>query len=269
MKLRRVIHRGGGAPAKFVPAPQTQGPTAVGVLSAVVFAALVLATFGAFFVAQRLKGAPSQLQQLSATRLFSPNADGRKDVARLGFLLTSSATVTIDVVDSGGSPVARVFGPSSVERYRRVRTRWNGTAGDADHRAPDGRYRYLLRRNSSTTTLPLTVTLDATPPAVRLEARTVSRRGRLVAALKLRSPGRRRTLLVFRRVGNVWRSFGARQVLPFGQTNAEVDLHRVPGSTALVVLAARDLAGNVAYSVPWDRRRSAPIRTVRGNASLE
>ena len=52
-------------------------------LTAGVFAVLVIATFGAFFVAQRLKNAPPVLSQLTVFPFFSPNRDGRFDVARL------------------------------------------------------------------------------------------------------------------------------------------------------------------------------------------
>ena len=43
----------------------------------VVFALLVAATFGAFFVAQRLKSADSVAEITRVTRFFSPHAAGK------------------------------------------------------------------------------------------------------------------------------------------------------------------------------------------------
>ncbi len=51
-----------------------------------VFAALVVATFGAFFVAQRLKNGPTLVQNFYRDPVFSPTKDGRLDRLRLSFL---------------------------------------------------------------------------------------------------------------------------------------------------------------------------------------
>src|ERR671929_235841 len=59
-----------------------------------VFAVLVVGTFAAFFVAQRLKHAPSVVQAFRASPFFSPNSDGRFDRAVVSFLLKRAATVT-------------------------------------------------------------------------------------------------------------------------------------------------------------------------------
>ena len=67
-------------------------------LAAGVFAALVIATFGAFFVAQRLKNAPSIVQQFTRTPFFSPNHDGRYDRAYVSFKLKRADDVTVAVV---------------------------------------------------------------------------------------------------------------------------------------------------------------------------
>ena len=49
-----------------------------------VFLLLVGATFGAFFVAQRLKGATPVVELRGATRPFSPDGDHVRDVKRFG-----------------------------------------------------------------------------------------------------------------------------------------------------------------------------------------
>ena len=45
----------------------------------IAFALLVGATFAAFFAAQELKTTPPNVQDVRATRVFSPNRDGRND----------------------------------------------------------------------------------------------------------------------------------------------------------------------------------------------
>ena len=52
-------------------------------LTAGVFAVLVLATIGAFFVAQRLKNAPPVVGEIGIRPVFSPNGDGRFDGPRV------------------------------------------------------------------------------------------------------------------------------------------------------------------------------------------
>ena len=46
-------------------------------LARLTFAALVIATFGAFFATQRLKRTPPPVNAILATPLFSPNSVGR------------------------------------------------------------------------------------------------------------------------------------------------------------------------------------------------
>jgi hypothetical protein len=57
-----------------------------------VFALLVAATFGAFFLAQRLKNGPTAIQSLTARPYFSPNGDGRLDEARWSFRSARTTT---------------------------------------------------------------------------------------------------------------------------------------------------------------------------------
>ena len=59
----------------------------------VVFALLVAATFGAFFVAQRLKHTPTVIQQVRGARLFSPNGDGRQDKLPVSFELKNGGLI--------------------------------------------------------------------------------------------------------------------------------------------------------------------------------
>jgi hypothetical protein len=134
-------------------------------LAAGVFAALVIATFGAFFVAQRLKNAPSIVQQFTRTPFFSPNQDGRYDRAYVSFKLKRADDVTVSVVDHEGDEVRILADDRSIPAYTPTRFAWDGRTDDGG-RAPDGSYRIRvsLRREGRSVTLPLTIRLDTTPP---------------------------------------------------------------------------------------------------------
>ncbi len=53
----------------------------------ITFVVLVLATFAAFFVAQRLKSEPPVIEVPQITRSFSPNGDGKRDVSRIAVVV--------------------------------------------------------------------------------------------------------------------------------------------------------------------------------------
>ncbi len=71
-------------------------------LAAAVFLLLVVATIGAFFVAQRLKQQPPLLRYRTSTEAFSPNGDGIKDSARIRFKLPEGDDVTITIKNGEG-----------------------------------------------------------------------------------------------------------------------------------------------------------------------
>ena len=77
-------------------------------LARVVFALLVAASFGAFFVAQRLKGAESVAEITHLKRFFSPNGDGRRDVNRITFKVKEPGRVTVTIVNRDGDRVRRL-----------------------------------------------------------------------------------------------------------------------------------------------------------------
>ena len=87
-------------------------------LARVVFLALVAATFGAFFVAQRLKGAPPVVQ-LKGQRWLSPNGDGRRDRAELELRVRESDVLTADLIDEAGTPVRRLLTERPIRRSAR------------------------------------------------------------------------------------------------------------------------------------------------------
>ena len=112
-------------------------------LTAGVFAVLVIATFGAFFVAQRLKNAPPVLGQIGVPGFFSPNGDGRFDVTRLTFRVKETDDISVAVLDASGDPVRELLDGRHVAKGVLVRLKWDGRTDDRA-RAPDGRYRYRI-----------------------------------------------------------------------------------------------------------------------------
>ena len=105
-------------------------------LAAGVFAALVVATFGAFFVAQRLKNSPSVVQRFRLDPVLSPNRDGRKERAHVTFKLKRADDVTVSVVNTSGD-VVRQLASRRIAAYTPVRFGWDGRADDGAP-APDG-----------------------------------------------------------------------------------------------------------------------------------
>ena len=77
-------------------------------LARVVFALLVAATFGAFFVAQRLKSAESVAEITKVRRYFSPNGDGRRDVTRITFTVKEADELTVTILDRDGGRIRRL-----------------------------------------------------------------------------------------------------------------------------------------------------------------
>jgi hypothetical protein len=134
-------------------------------LARIVFLALVAATFGAFFVAQRLKGA-TPVVGVRGALFFSPNGDGRKDVTNLALRMKQSDVVTVDMIDVAGEPVRRLATERRVNPSTVLRLRWDGRT-DSGARAPDGLYRVRasLTRQGRSVIVPRLITLDTRPPS--------------------------------------------------------------------------------------------------------
>jgi flagellar hook assembly protein FlgD len=229
------------------------------------FLALVVATFGAFFVTQRLKRTPPPVNSVSATRLFSPNQDGRGDErARVGFTIKKDDDVTVDVIDADGDRVRRIADDRGLRAYRRLSLQWDGRT-DGGRRVPDGTYRYrvALRREGRTVTLPYSVVKDTTPPRPRVlsigpTASTVpapelfpNRRGEPMR-VRLFVPGRDASVQVYRTDGE-----RAERVLERGVPSGDTvwtwngtgeDGTKLPSGTYVVVARSKDKAGNLGTS---------------------
>jgi flagellar hook assembly protein FlgD len=242
--------------------------------AAVVFGVLVVATFGAFFLAQRLKNAPSVVQQFKLTPFFSPNHDGRFDRAYVTFKLKRGDHVTVSVVDHRGDEVRVLADDRKIAAYRPARFGWDGLADDGA-RASDGSYRIrlTLRNQGRSVTVPRAVRLDTTAPRPLVTAigpfrspgpEIVPLPGDAAAEVHLRAPGRRPLIRVFKTSPGPTRLVLAKR-LTAGATAWRWDARTQSGrpispGTYLVSIETRDQAGNRGVSPALDRH-GLPLMT--------
>lgn len=142
------------------------GERRTGRAAAAAFAVLLLATFGAFLIASRLKAEPAVLKDLQRTAFFSPNGDGRRDVERITFSAElDDPSAAVDVVDADGVRVRRIASDRRIRRGKPVRVRWDGHEDDGS-RAPDGAYRLrvTLGADGRSIIAPKPFTVDTEPP---------------------------------------------------------------------------------------------------------
>jgi flagellar hook assembly protein FlgD len=235
-------------------------------LTAAVFAVLVIATFGAFFVAQRLKNAPPVLGQIGVRGVFSPNGDGRFDVTRLTFRVKETDDVSVSVLNADGDEVRELLGGRHVAKGTLVRLKWNGRTDDGA-RAPDGRYRYriTLQHEGRSVLLASSVRLDTTPP--RPQVTSIGPRHEFGpelmpnggdAIVHLDTPGHHPVVRLFKTAPGPTRlvlqdklADGAKLWTWNGKTRSG---RPVSPGTYLVAIETRDVAGNRGLSPPLTRR---------------
>jgi len=233
----------------------------------IAFALLVCATVGAFFFAQELKSTPPLVQDLKVTPFFSPNRDGRFDRARASFVLKRSDDVTATVIDRAGDTVRELADNRRVPVGRRMNIVWDGRAADG-RTVLDGTYRIRasLRRQGRSVTLPRNIRKDTRPPDVLVTSigplrdklprpELVPSAGGEPARVSFQAAGHRKEVLVYRTDVQPPRPvFDAPIQLADDATrwtwNGTVDGRRVAAGTYLVVVRARDQAGNVGSSAP-------------------
>jgi flagellar hook assembly protein FlgD len=236
----------------------------VTLLARLTFAALVVATFGAFFVTQRLKRTPPPVNEVRAVRLFSPNQDGRKDRARVSFTIKKDDDVTVDVISTDGDRVRRLADGRELKAFRRMSLPWDGRDDD-DRMVQDGTYRYrvALRREGRTVTLPYSVRKDTRPPRPRVMSVGPTQSTRPAPELfpnragepmrvRLFVPGRNAGVLVYRTDTEDPRLVLEEDV-PAGDTVWTWDGTgeggaRLSSGTYVVVARSRDEAGNIGTS---------------------
>ena len=241
-------------------------------VAAAVFAALVVATFAAFLVAQRLKNEPSVVQRAMGARVFSPNQDSRFDRMRVSFVLTKADDVRAAVIDDNGDVVATVAEDLHCPARQACRVSWDGVTDDGG-RAPDGRYRVrlTLERQGLTVRLRHNVHLDTTPPRPRVVdigpesgdgPELLPRRDGAPAQIRFRAPGTRVELEVWRtdRGPRLVRRLepGEGGTAEWDGTNEEG--RRLAPGTFAVVVRSRDRAGNIGSNAPRPFRISRGLR---------
>jgi len=84
-----------------------------------VFAVLVVATVGAFFVTTRLKRSAPVVERLTFNRHFSPNGDGRFDFVQFALQLRHTDDATISIVTRDGTRVRTIVENLTLDRARR------------------------------------------------------------------------------------------------------------------------------------------------------
>ena len=234
----------------------------------IVFALLVCATFAAFFVAQELKSTPPNVQDVHrASPYFSPNRDGRFDRARISFRLKRTDDVTATVVDRGDDEIRVLVDNRRLRAGERMRLVWDGT-DDAKRTVPDGIYRIRLnlRRQGRAVVIPRNIEKDTKPPEILVTSigpisDKVPRPELLPhadgepARVSFQAAGRHKEILLFRTdVRPVRPVFDAPVELADDATRWEWDGtangRRVAAGTYLVVVRARDRAGNIGSSAP-------------------
>jgi FlgD Ig-like domain len=239
-----------------------------------VFAALVVATVGAFFVTTRLKRSTPVIEQLTFRRSISPNGDRRFDAALFAFRLRRTDEVTVAIVNRDGDEVRTLAADVLLQGGQRHRFRWDGH-NEAGRVAPDGEYhlRVGLRRQGRSVTSGRKLFVDTVPP--RLVVRYVSpdsispdgAGGANSATLRFAGPSRRARLLVYRTDVRRPRLVATRAI-PRDESTARWDglvSGRRPAAAGsyLLVVRAQDAAGNVGPS-----RIPPPRAAVRGHPGV-
>lgn len=232
-----------------------------------IFALLVVATFGAFFAAQRLKHTPPDLQHIRGNTLFSPNGDGYLDTLTISFHVKRADDVTVEMINHQGDAVRTLLYDHPTKAYRKIPTlTWNGRT-DAGARAPDGIYRVrvTLRKEGRNVIIPRAITLDTTPPKPLVTSIGPShaagpellpnKEGKVT--IHLRAAGRYGRLMIFKTAPGRARLVTQYALKPGQKTTAwsgRAGGRRVSPGTYLAVVRWRDKAGNLGTSVPLDRR---------------
>lgn len=236
-----------------------------------IFALLVAATFGAFFVAQRLKHTPTVLQKVRGDRVFSPNSDGRKDALEVRFRIKSSDVISVDVLDAGDRIVASLVEDRRLRAQAPIAVRWDGR-DEGGERSPDGVYRLqvTLRDEGRTVVVRRRYRLDTRPP--RPEVTDVgptegpgpellpNRDGEV--RIETTPTGREPSVAIFRTSGDRPRLITRLPLEDRAATwDGVVGGKPVFAGTYVAVAQWRDRAGNLGSSVPIDEETGAPALT--------
>lgn len=140
-----------------VAAPRSQGAggeqALAGRLGVLVFAALALASFAAFFLAQRLKHIPTAVQELRFDPAFYPEGGGVPMREPISFEIERADRVSVEILDTGGARIAMLARERALLAYTPLKLFWNGRkgtwsrarGGPSGAPAPDGEYRVRVK----------------------------------------------------------------------------------------------------------------------------
>ena len=246
----------------------------------IIFGVLVAATFAAFFVAQRLKNAPSVVQSLQIATdgvppIISPNGDGRRERAHITFRLKKADDATVHIIDADGD-VVRTLMDRHLGAYQQIvpSLSWDGRDDDGQL-VRDGRYRIsiTLSHLGRTVISQRTILKDTTPPRPRVlsigPVRTygpelLPERSGKPATVHFLAAQRKAKVMVFKTspgTPRAVRTDDLAQGATSWEWNGTNDAgRRTSPGTYLVVLQWRDPAGNIGTSAPLDRA-GLPILT--------
>ncbi|MFY9469925.1 MAG: FlgD immunoglobulin-like domain containing protein, partial [Solirubrobacterales bacterium] len=263
-------------------------------ISRVVFALLVIATFTAFFVAQRLKSADPLVYAVNVKKYVSPNDDDLRDRARLRFRTKEADLVTVDLVDRAQN-VVRTLAEDRELKAGPHRFFWNGR--DRDGRpVTDGAYRVRISMSrSGRTFIPdKFFVVDTAPPRLTADVvgdHVVSAIGGRPSRVGVRFSGvaatRRAEFLVYavRGQGTAARpvasfvstrgkaegawdltvgGFRERATPCFGRLKTSGRPRPAPPGGYVIAVRSCDAAGNVGYSTRVVPPRVGSIRGVAG-----
>jgi hypothetical protein len=110
-------------------APSQAGSSSAHLLAQIVFAAVVVASFAAFAITQRLKHTPTLVQHFKRTPYFSPTPSGHHKQERVSLLIDRTDHVTVRILDASKRNVATLVKGLLLRRYRQLSLRWNGREG--------------------------------------------------------------------------------------------------------------------------------------------
>jgi len=248
-------------------------------LARVAFAALVLASLGAFVVTQKLKSSPPLVVRPHIFSVFSPTPHARVTRARISFWIVNGDDVSVSIVDGEGRIVRRLADGRHLPAHRRLVLWWNGRRDDGTV-APDGSYRVrvALIHQGRTIDLAQPIGVDTRPPRPLVTDVTphagdgpafLPQHGVRAVTIHLSGlEGRSARVLIYRtdvtppqRVGELSAPFGARSVRWDGTLHGQPAL---PGTYLLGVLVA-DRSGNVG-TFP-QRLPDAPSRAGAGGVA--
>jgi hypothetical protein len=243
-----------------------------------VFALLVVATIGAFFLTQQLKGDfPLVIRFATKPAHFSPNGDAYRDTTKVGFDLSEPASVSFMVVDAEGAEVRRIVEDRRLGGDAKHRFTWDGRDDDGNLVA-DGTYRMRVVRRDESRVIDSVkeIRVDREPPRVAL----VSVEPSVIAtglpgeppSVRLRYRGPKNKAPVFRvfrtgdgepRIVRRFRGDRDREGVWDGQVSAGPERSEpAPEGDYAFTVAVRDRAGNITEApMPVPRASVARPRT--------